>query len=252
MLGIRLSLLGVDGSAALVDVSIIARLHRLPCARPAIILIMPVEETSLAPIEHAPSTPARRPLVLAVALIVFGVIGLIAAFALTLEKLHVLEHPGTKASCDFSLIVQCGANLASWQGSLFGFPNPLIGLVAWSVVVTVGVALLAGARFANWFWIAFNVGVVGALVFVIWLMSQSIFVLATLCPWCMVTWAVVIPLFWMLTLDNLRSGRVPTGAGVRQFAERAYGWIPLITLVCYLIVAIVAQLRLDVLRYLFI
>lgn len=205
---------------------------------------MSVAETSL--------TRVRRPVTIAVVLILTGIVGLIAAFVLTLEKINVLEHPATKTSCDFSIIVQCSENLKSWQGALFGFPNPLIGLMAWSVVITIGVALLAGARFSNWFWIAFNVGVVGALVFVIWLMTQSIFFLATLCPWCMVTWSVVIPLFWVLTLDNLRAGRVPATSGLRRFAEKAYGWIPLITLVCYIIVAIVAQVQLDVLRYLFV
>ncbi|MGO7984296.1 vitamin K epoxide reductase family protein, partial [Rhizobium johnstonii] len=77
---------------------------------------------------------------------------------------------------------------------------------------TIGVALLARARFAAWFWIGFNVGVLGALALVIWLMSESIFVLGTLCPWCLVTWAVVIPLFWIVTIDNLRTGRIRTTA----------------------------------------
>lgn len=33
-----------------------------------------------------------------------------------------------------------------------------------------------------------------AFVFVIWLFTQSVFSLSTLCPWCMVVWAVTIPL----------------------------------------------------------
>ncbi|MEJ3404038.1 vitamin K epoxide reductase family protein [Rathayibacter sp. YIM 133350] len=193
----------------------------------------------------------KPPILLGSLLAILGAIGLWAAFDLTLEKFHVLEHPGSKASCDFSVVVQCGANLASWQGSLFGFPNPVIGVICWSVVITIGVALLARAAFATWFWIGFNVGVLGALVFVIWLMGQSIFVLGTLCPWCMVTWAVVIPLFWIVTLNNLRTGVFPVGQRVRSFADAAYTWIPLITLVCYLVVAIIAQARLDVLRYIF-
>ena len=64
----------------------------------------------------------------------------------------------------------------------------------------VGVAILAGARFARWFWWLFELGVAGAFVFVIWLIGQSIFVLGTLCPWCMVTWVVTIPTFYAVTL----------------------------------------------------
>ena len=85
--------------------------------------------------------------------------------------------------------------------------------------ITIGVALLAGATFARWFWIAFNVGVAGALVFVGWLIAQSIYVLDVLCPWCMLTWAVTIPLFWVVTLYNLRT-RTYSGIGTCAAARR--------------------------------
>jgi uncharacterized membrane protein len=190
---------------------------------------------------------SKRPVVLAIFLIVAGVVGWIAAFALTVEKFVLLTDPTEALGCDFSVLVQCRANLESWQGSLFGFPNPVIGLAAWIAPIVVGVALLAGARFARWFWMLFNLGVVGALVFVVWLISQSVFVLGTLCPWCMVTWSATIPLFWAVTLYNLREGNVPVAARVRRLGAALYGWVPAITLASYLVVAVIAQLRLDVL-----
>lgn len=190
----------------------------------------------------------RRTLSLAIVLIVTGVIGWYSAFSLTLDKFAVLENPQADLDCNFSLIVQCGKNLESWQGSLLGFPNPILGLGGFVAPIAVGVALLAGAAFARWFWIAFNVGVAAALGFCIWLMSQSIFELGTLCPWCMLVWAVTIPLFWTLTLRNARAGVL--GQRLVPVGERLYGWIPVITLACYIIIAVVAQLRLDVLSYL--
>jgi len=190
---------------------------------------------------------SKRPVGLAVFLIVAGVIGWIAAFALTVEKFVLLTDPTEALGCDFSVLVQCRANLESWQGAVFGFPNPIIGLAAWIAPIVVGVALLSGARFARWFWVLFNLGVVGALAFVIWLISQSVFVLGTLCPWCMVTWSVTIPLFWAVTLYNLREGNIPVGQRVRRIAATLYGWVPAITLASYLVVAVIAQLRLDVL-----
>jgi uncharacterized membrane protein len=195
-----------------------------------------------------PQTPAaKRPVALAIVLIVAGVVGWYAAFSLTLEKFTTLTDPTEALGCDFSVLVQCRANLESWQGSLFGFPNPIIGLAAWIAPVVIGVALLAGASFARWFWIAFNLGVAAALAFVIWLISQSVFVLGTLCPWCMVTWAVTIPLFWTVTLYSLKTGTVPVPAAARRVAGALYGWVPAITLASYLVVAVIAQLRLDVL-----
>ena len=187
----------------------------------------------------------RRPLSLAIVLIVTGAIGWYAAFSLTLDKLAVLANPQADLHCNFSILVQCGVNLGSWQGSLLGFPNPILGLGGFVAPIAVGVALLAGATFARWFWIAFNVGVFGAFAFCLWLAYQSIFNLGTLCPWCMLVWSVTIPMFWTLTLANARAGRL--GARFEAIGARAYTWVPAIVVVGYLIIAILAQVRLDVL-----
>ena len=191
------------------------------------------------------TTPA-----LGVFLTVAGVIGFFAAFRLTADKVGVYVHPTASLSCDVSPIVQCGKNLASAQGSIFGFPNPLLGVGGWVAVILVGILLLTGASFARWFWIAFNVGVAGALVLVIWLISQSIFVLGTLCPWCMVTWSVTIPTFLLVTLNNGKNGRFGGGEKVRRVFGGIYGWVPFLTLACYLAVVVIAQLRFDLLSYL--
>jgi hypothetical protein len=65
-----------------------------------------------------------RPKILAIWLVIAGVIGWIAAFALTLEKFDKATGSTAPASCDFSVVVQCSANLDSAQGSVFGFPTP--------------------------------------------------------------------------------------------------------------------------------
>lgn len=182
-------------------------------------------------------------------LIVVGVIGWIAAFALTVEKFELLTNPQEALGCDFSVLVQCTKNLESAQGSIFGFPNPIIGLGAWVAPIVVGAALLAGARFDRWFWILFNAGFVFAIGLVGYLITQSIFVLGTLCPWCMVTWLVTIPAFWVVTLHNLRSGVYTSNRRVVRIAAAAYTWVPTIVLACYLLVAILAQVRLDVVNH---
>jgi len=195
------------------------------------------------------STETRRPWILAIFLIVAGALGWWAAFSLTLDKFALLADPDAVLECNFSVLVQCGANLNSWQGEVFGFPNPLIGLGGFVAPIAVGVALLAGARFANWFWIAFNVGIAGALAFVIWLIGQSIFALFTLCPWCMLVWSVTIPLFWVVTLRNARDGVF--GRRLTRVGETLMPWVVPITAACYVVIAVIAQVQLDVLRSLF-
>ncbi|MHC2998985.1 vitamin K epoxide reductase family protein [Microbacterium sp. HJ5] len=192
-----------------------------------------------------------RPIGLAVWLIIAGAIGWVAAFALTMERLHLLADPDAIASCDLSPLVQCTKNLDSWQGAVFGFPNPLLGIAAWVAPIVVGVAILAGARFARWFWWLFEAGMLCAFGFVIWLISQSIFELGTLCPWCMVTWVVTIPTFYAVTLHILRSGIVPVPGGVAKAADRLMGWLPLLAVASYAVIAIIAQVQLDALQRIF-
>lgn len=192
------------------------------------------------------STSTRKcPVVVAVWLVIAGVIGWWAAFSLTMERLHLLANPDAAAACDFSILVQCTANLQSWQGAVFGFPNPILGLTGWVAPIVVGMALLAGARFARWFWWLFLLGMTFAFGFVIWLISQSIYVLGTLCPWCMATWAVTIPSFYVVVLHLVRSGILPGSPAVRRGAARLMVWVPLLTFVSYAIILLLAQFELN-------
>jgi uncharacterized membrane protein len=187
-----------------------------------------------------------RPLALAVWLVIAGAIGWWAAFSLLTERLHLLADPSASASCDFSVLIQCGKNLSSWQGSVLGFPNPVLGIAGWIAPLVVGMGLVAGARFARWFWWLFTAGMTLAFAFVVWLIAQSIFVLGTLCPWCMVTWVVTIPSFYAVIVHVIREGIVPAPPRVRRSAGALAGWVPLLAVVSYAIVAVIAQLRLDV------
>jgi len=192
----------------------------------------------------------RRNSILGSLLVVAAVVGFFAAFRLTVDKVGTYITPSAPTSCNYSVLVQCGVNLKSRQGSIFGFPNPLIGIGGWIAVLMVGIMLLVGLRFARWFWIALNAGVALALVLVIWLISQSIFQLHTLCPWCMTTWAVVIPTFWLVTFRNIAQGAIPATAPVRRVFTTLYGLVPLVTLLSYVVVAVIAQIGLDLLSYL--
>ncbi|HEU0257739.1 MAG TPA: vitamin K epoxide reductase family protein [Microbacteriaceae bacterium] len=187
----------------------------------------------------------KKPTALAIFLIVAGTIGLAAAFLLTNDKFTLLQNPHAQLNCNFSVLVGCSKNLTEWQGSVFGFPNPVLGLMCWPVPITVGVATLAGARLPRWFWLLFNLFVLAAVVLVGWFIWQSVFALFVLCPWCMVTWAVTIPTFWALTLHNLSSGHIPLAPRARRVFHTLYSWTPVIVLLSYAFVAVLAQIQLD-------
>jgi len=178
-----------------------------------------------------------------------GFLGLLAAFVLTIEKLHSLVNPDSGASCDFSVIVQCSANLGSEQGSVFGFPNPLIGLMAWPFVLASGFIIVNRVRISQLWWWGFLAGMLFAVGFTSWLQYQSIMVLGTLCPWCMVTWFAVIPTF-VGTLVYM--GRVDVfSERCRSFFDSARLYIPVVSLLWMAGIALWAQWRLDWVSLLF-
>ena len=57
------------------------------------------------------------------------------------------------------------------------------------------------------------------MVFVHWLIYQSLYVIGALCPYCMIVWAVTIPLFLHTTVCNLQALRHSGSAGLRRGAE---------------------------------
>src|SRR5699024_1838871 len=97
-------------------------------------------------------------------LIIGGAIGLIASFALTYEDFQLaLKGEDFVASCDFGTVLTCTDVMQSDQASVFGFANPLIGLMAFPVLITAGVASLAvpaasRARWAARFWAGMQIG----------------------------------------------------------------------------------------------
>jgi uncharacterized membrane protein len=158
--------------------------------------------------------------------LVGGLLGTAAAFALTVEKIALLRNDSYVPSCSLNPILNCGSIMRTEQAELFGFPNPLIGLVAFPVVVVTGALLVGRVRLPRWYWLGLQVGTTLGVVFVGWLVFQSLYRINALCPYCMVVWAVVVPVFWYTTLANLASGRLGDGArasGATGFVLRNHG-----------------------------
>ncbi|NYE94505.1 putative membrane protein [Psychromicrobium silvestre] len=159
----------------------------------------------------------------AVLLLITSFVSFIAAAALVLDRLELYRNANAVLSCDFNALVSCGKVMEQPQAAAFGFPNPFIGIVCFGMVFVVGMSLLAGAKFSRWYWICFQIGVTLGMVFICWLWFQALYVIAILCPWCMVVWAMMIPLFIWTTIRNLVHGVIPAPAGLVKFLS-SWGW----------------------------
>jgi len=146
-------------------------------------------ESSGGVIPGAPVAPASAWWVL-----LAGVAGLVASATLTVEKIDILRNPSYVPSCNINPVLSCGSVMQTPQASVFGFPNPLIGIAAFSVVAVTGVLAVAKVALPQWYWTGLMVGALAGAGFVHWLIFESLYRIGALCPYCMVVWAVTIAL----------------------------------------------------------
>jgi uncharacterized membrane protein len=160
-------------------------------------------------------------------LLVFAVVGLFASFQLTVDKVALLADPDFVPSCNINPVLSCGTIILTEQASLFGFPNPLIGLTGYSVIITLAVLMISKVLIPNWVWLGLNLGALAGMAFVAWLAYESLYVIGALCPWCMVAWMSTIFIFWITTAENAARGRFTRSGepGVLSDVVSSLRWI---------------------------
>ena len=152
--------------------------------------------------------------------LIAGVIGFVSSMTLTVEKIDLLANPSYVPSCNINPILSCGSVMVTPQASLLGFPNPLLGIMAFTVVVVAGVLAVAKVPLPHWFWIGSTVGLLVGAVFVHWLIFQSLYRIGALCPYCMVVWVATITLLVVVSSIVLR----PTLADSNALVGVLFQW----------------------------
>ena len=161
-------------------------------------------------------------------MVITGSIGFIASFMLTIDLLEILKNPNFQPVCNINPIFSCSSVMESSASSTFGFANPLIGIAGYAAIITIGMALIAGATFKRWFWIGLQIGTTLAMPFLIWLFYFSLYDSKALCLFCMAVWAVTLPLFWYTTLYNFREKNINISPKLNKFLQKHHGDILLI------------------------
>ncbi len=156
---------------------------------------------------------ARVPAPSAWWVLIAGVIGLVASATLTVEKIDLLLNPAYVPSCNINPILSCGSVMITPQASLLGFPNPLLGLVAFTVVVVTGLLAVTKLALPQWYWTGLTVGLLIGAAFVHWLIFESLYSIGALCPYCMVVWAATITLLVVVASIACRPALQGRGGG---------------------------------------
>lgn len=163
-----------------------------------------------------------------VLLVVCGSLGLLAAWVITLDKFKLLEDPNFVPGCSLNPIISCGNIMKSDQAAAFGFPNPMLGLATYSVVIAIGLALLSGARFRPWFWLGLQAGTLFGVGFVTWLQYESLYSIGSLCLWCSLAWVITIASFWYTAVHNIKHRIIPVPEGARSVLLEFHWAVPVL------------------------
>lgn len=161
------------------------------------------------------------------AMLVSSTLSLIASLVLSYDAIKLAESPSGKLSCDINAVVSCGKVAKSWQSSLLGFPNSFLGLMLEPVIITVAVAGLGLVAFPRIFMRVAHIGYGLGLVFALWLLSQSLFVIHALCPWCLLVTISTVTVFSTITrialLENIWNFSESRQEKIVNFLNRGWG-----------------------------
>lgn len=195
----------------------------------------------------APPEPGHRVRVAASSawwVLIAGVIGLAAAMTLTVEKVEILRNPSYVPSCNINPVVACGSVMVTPQASILGFPNPLLGIMGFTVVLVTGVLAVTKVDLPQWYWAGLGAGLLVGAAFVHWLIFQSLYRIGALCPYCMVVWAVTIVSLVVVASIMFRSAPERREVGVKSGVARGlYQWRWSITVLWFTAVFLLIAVR---------
>lgn len=137
-------------------------------------------------------------------IVIFSALALLAAFQLSVDKIHTLENPGIKLECNINSVLNCASVMKSPQAELLGFPNSFIGMMGFAVLLFFGISGLMGVRYNKAVLRLLLAGGAAALIFAFWLFFESLYVIQILCPWCLLTTTSTTIAFGALLHISLR------------------------------------------------
>ena len=180
-----------------------------------------------------------------VAMLISSSLSLWAALVLSNDAIKIAGDPNAKLSCDVNAIVSCGKVARSWQSHLLGFPNAFLGMMTEPVVIAVAVAGIGMVAFPRWFLKTAHVVYTAGLLFALWLLSQSFFVIKAFCPWCLLVTASTITVFSTMTRINIMENTWGLSeqrqAKLVDFLNRGWGRVAYTFIYCFLGIAIVLK-----------
>lgn len=174
--------------------------------------------------------------------LITGFFSLLAAGVLVGERLQIYIDANHTTSCDFGGAFSCSSVMRSSAAQAFGFPNPFIGLVGFTILVVIAVTVLSGASMPRWYWVCHQIGLTFAWGFLVWLYTEAVYEIGALCLYCMICWFMITLAFVITTARNVLVGVLPAPVWLHRWA-RNWAWITAIVLLLACAATIIIHFR---------
>jgi uncharacterized membrane protein len=158
----------------------------------------------------------RRSTRLWMIILLAGLAGLGFTGTQIMEKLTILKDPAATLVCDVNGVLSCTDVLLSWQASVLGPPNALIGAVMFTILWGAAMGALLGSRIGRWHVVVLWGLAVFFLAFATWFMQQTAFSIVRLCLWCIGITTMVVVISACLTRIAARGGVLGSGRAGRM------------------------------------
>src|SRR3989344_4330855 len=123
---------------------------------------------------------------------VASAVGILASFWQLLEKLALLKNQDVVLSCNLNSVFSCSNILNAPQSSVFGFPNPVIGLIMFTFFLTVAIFMLTGVKMIKKFAYAVQGLALFMLAFTLWLFYMNTYSSKAICIFCLFNGTAVV------------------------------------------------------------
>ena len=147
-----------------------------------------------------------------------GVIGMIAAFLQTTEKITLLKNKDAILTCDLNSVFSCTSVLNAWQSAVFGFPNSLMCMALFTIFASMALAGLSGGVLPRKLRLSIHALSLFTLGFALWFLTQSIYVINALCILCIFCFGGLLLVNWGWL--RLNAADLPIGQRGRTFVKR--------------------------------
>ena len=165
-----------------------------------------------------------------------GMMGTYAAFSLLLGRIEYYKNPNYVPPCSINIWLDCGIVMKSKWATLFGFPNTIIGLITYPSAILTGFMMLLNpknnSKLMN---VCLFISSLG-LIMNIFLLYISSYIIASLCPWCVLAGVATSNIFFSILFYNITNDHLVLKNSPKYKAMLKGNWDIIPVIVYYIVV----------------